>query len=120
MRRACTRGKQGKRRQRMPSPLAVRAERAGRVREPCSFDPAESRHAEQQAWPAWYARGGMGPTDWQIPLAVAAGLFLTYMVWRSRPVFTRAQDASEKATLKAAQDRIEAAGTETERAIALC
>jgi len=55
----------------------------------------------------------------ELPLALAAALFAGFMVWRMRPALGRVRGAG-RAALRAAKQRIEAAKTPGERALALC
>jgi hypothetical protein len=58
--------------------------------------------------------------DWSIPLVVATAAFLALLLWRTRPFIGGRDTAAERAALREAQARIEAAKTEPERATALC
>ena len=58
--------------------------------------------------------------DWHLPLIIAAGVFLAFILWRVRPaVFTR-ESFENRAALREAQRRIEEAKDDKSRALALC
>jgi hypothetical protein len=59
--------------------------------------------------------------DWQVPLVIAAILFGGFMVWRVRPAFSVTRRSGPgRAGLRDAKERIRAAKTDEERALALC
>jgi len=58
--------------------------------------------------------------DWSIPLVVATAVFLAFLLWRIRPFVGGSGGGAGREALRAAQDRVEAAKTEPERALALC
>jgi hypothetical protein len=58
---------------------------------------------------------------WNVPLAVATLVFVVFLLWRFRPaVGGRSGGRGKGATLRAAKQRVEAAKTDEERALALC
>jgi hypothetical protein len=59
--------------------------------------------------------------DWSLPLIVATAAFFAVLVWRVRPLVAlgRGRGVGREA-LREVQDRIEAAKTDSERAVLLC
>jgi hypothetical protein len=58
-------------------------------------------------------------TGTEVPLVLAAVLFAAFMAWRMRPALGPVRRA-DRSALRAAKQRIEAAKTPPERALALC
>lgn len=59
--------------------------------------------------------------DWSVPLIVATAAFLAVLVWRVRPLVASGRGrGTERAALREVQSRIEAAKTDSERALLLC
>jgi hypothetical protein len=57
---------------------------------------------------------------WNVPLVVATCVFFAFMLWRLRPAMGGTGGGGMAAALRAAKQRVEAAKTDEERAIALC
>jgi hypothetical protein len=57
---------------------------------------------------------------WNIPLVVATAVFVLFLLWKLRPSMGGAGRGNKRATLRAAKQRVDAAKTEEERALALC
>jgi hypothetical protein len=57
---------------------------------------------------------------WNVPLVVATFVFVAFLLWRFRPAFGGAGGGGKGGALRAAKQRVEAAKTDEERAIALC
>ncbi len=59
--------------------------------------------------------------NWQLPLVITAVVFAGFMIWRIRPAFREPRThAASRGALRDAKNRVEAAATAEERAIALC
>jgi hypothetical protein len=58
--------------------------------------------------------------DWHIPLILAAAVFLAFLLWRMRPAVFAFPSGKQRANLREAQARIEAAKDDAGRAVALC
>jgi tetratricopeptide (TPR) repeat protein len=58
--------------------------------------------------------------DWHLLLGIATGLFLLVTIWRFRPAFANRVLRPRRGALREAKQRIEAAKTPEERALALC
>jgi len=57
---------------------------------------------------------------WNVPLVVAAIVFLASLTWKLRPALGAGGGQGKRAALRAAKQRVEAAKTDQERALALC
>src|ERR1700735_3590118 len=57
---------------------------------------------------------------WNVPLVVATCVFFAFLLWRLRPAMGAATGRGKAGALRAAKQRVEAAKTDEERAIALC
>jgi hypothetical protein len=57
---------------------------------------------------------------WNVPLVVATFVFFAFLLWKLRPSLGGAGGRGKGAALRAAKQRVEAAKTDLDRALALC
>jgi hypothetical protein len=58
--------------------------------------------------------------EWSLPLILATTAFLVVLLWRIRPLVPGQRRSASREAIREARARIEAAGTDRERALALC
>jgi hypothetical protein len=58
--------------------------------------------------------------NWNVPLVVATFVFVVFLLWKLRPASGGASTGSRRAALRAAKERVDAAKTDEEKALALC
>jgi hypothetical protein len=57
---------------------------------------------------------------WNAPLVVASVVFVVFLAWKLRPAWGMGGGAGKRAAIRAAKEKVEAAKSDVERALALC